>query len=146
MARWPRRAAIIIALTALIAGSSSCGGSGPSSSCNLGGVADEAAFSRVFASMALGDETGTARAVDADAGAIYGAGESVVVLYQATTSSDARFCVVVRDGSGAVAGEKTAAVPAGAGRVSLGAFGARSYVVRVGIGGTLARNLPFTVR
>jgi hypothetical protein len=84
--------------------------------------------------------------VDAEAGVVYGAADHVVVLVQATTAVETRLCVAVRDGGGSIVGDRTASLTAGTGQVDLGTFSARSYVVRVGVGGVLVKNLPFTVR
>jgi len=123
-----------------------CAGAAPSAACSLGGSAEQAAFERSFSSMVLADAAGKPGVDDPEAVVVFGASDRIVVRLEATTATEARFCVAVRDGSGTVGADQTVRLGVGAGQVDLGTFPARSYVVRVGVGGVLVRNLPFAIR
>jgi hypothetical protein len=140
------RASAIAVVTIVVLTLAACGGAAPSAACGLGGTADQAAFERSFSSMVLVDAAGKPGLEDPDGSVIFGASARVVVRLEATTATEARFCVAVRDGSGTIVADQTARLGTGAGQVDLGPFPARDYVIRVGVGGVLVRNLPFAIR
>ena len=145
MARSLRGLALVAATAiSLVAG---CGSGPPASgACGLGGSADEAAFTAAFRSMELLDASGTTGTPDPDAGVVFPTGTRLSVRADAVATTTARMCVANRDQAGTIRGDVTGDFAVGSSTVALGAFDAGSYVVRVGVGGVLVRNLPFAIR
>jgi hypothetical protein len=135
--------ALALALGLAVAG---CGGATPSAACGLGGTADQAAFDRSFTSMTLVDGAGNPGSPDPEAGVDFPAAARMIVQVEALAATEVRFCVAVRDAGATIAVDRTEHLPAGAGQVDLGTFSSRAYVIRVGVAGTLVRNLAFTIR
>jgi hypothetical protein len=143
------RAAIGIGLLVPIAFAvAACGGGGAAGggACALGGTPDNAAFAKSFKTMTLIDAAGAPGAADPEAGVDFSAAAAISVSAEAVSATDARLCVAMRDKDGKIVKDVTTSFAVGTTRVELGAFTAGSYIVRVGVGGTLVQNLPFAVR
>jgi hypothetical protein len=129
--------------------SMACGSFAPPASCgeNIGGVADDTAFSQYFSSIKLvNEDTGIAGPADSESEASFTQGEKLAISYSAVAEGSLRACVQERAGGGGIPLDQTFSFAQGEGRLSLGTFEAGTYVVRVIIGETLVRNLTFTVK
>jgi len=144
-----RRLVLVLATTAVLAaacGSGSGSGPGSSTACGLGGTADEAVYAAAFRSMDLVNAAGASGTPDPDAGVAFPTGTRLSVRAEAVAATTARMCVATRDQAGTIRLDVTGAFAVGSTTVELGVLDAGSYVVRVGVGGVLVRNLPFAIR
>jgi len=142
------RTVTVGALLALAAAIAACGPMGAPQSCGAGGTADEGAFAKSFSSMELVNE-GTGQAApetDPQNGPIFATADRLAIRAGALAGVSVRTCVEGRTGGAQIGFDRTQTLAAGAGTMSLGAFGAGPWVVRVEVDGVLVKNLPFRTR
>lgn len=118
----------------------------PRDPCGFGSTADDDVFDASFTSMELVrvSDGVTPDSAD-DRGPIFLADEAIGVRTEATADADVTYCVHGRDGSGELVDSQQASLGSGAETTELSDYAAGDYVVRVGQGETLIKNLPFGV-
>ena len=122
--------------------------SGPPPSCgeDIGGVADPTTFDQYFGAMALVNQTTGQPGPDGEQGSQFAQADPLVIQADVRAAVELRACVQPLSGGGELAFDGTQTLGPGTGQVELGAFSPGTYVVRVIVGGTLVKNLPFEVQ
>ena len=119
-----------------------CGGAPQGCPGMTSGSADQAAFATSFSAMGLARQGGAPIADNV----VFAPADTIEIAATALQETQTRLCVQSTASGGKVQSDKTQAVAKGDSRVAVGKLTASSYVVRVFVGSTLVKNLPFTVK
>ncbi len=144
----PRRCPQIRMAAALLIVTATACTSGPPPSCgeDIGGVADPATFDQYFGAMGLVNRTTGQPGPDGEQGSQFAQADPLAIEADVRAAVEVRACVQPLSGGGELAFDGTRMLGPGSGQVELGAFSPGAYVVRVIVGGTLVKNLPFEVQ
>lgn len=125
---------------------SSCRALRPPESCGLGSFANDTAFDLYFSDLDLLDVEGNTGEPDRDGTPRFEEGRAINLWLQVKSDSRVRICVEETRGGGEIAYDETASYSGGQTAVPFGVLERGPYVIRIGIDGTLVRNVPFSIR
>ncbi len=125
---------------------SSCRALRPPESCGLGSFANDTGFGLYLDDLDLLDVEGRPGEPDRDGAPRFEEGQAINLWLQVKSDTRIRVCVEETRGGGEIVYDETASFTSGQSAIPFGVLERGPYVIRIGIDGTLIRNMPFSVR
>lgn len=137
---------ILISSLLLLSLLSSCRALRPPESCGLGSFANDTGFGLYLDDLDLLDVEGRPGEPDRDGTPRFEEGQAINLWLQVKSDTRIRICVEETRGGGEIVYDETTSFTSGQRAVPFGVLERGPYVIRIGIDGTLIRNIPFSVR